>query len=144
MSASNLIEATPEAIERVLCGEFEEAINEAIEAWPGASAEQRGRVLNWIRERRDEIINFARDVEDPDQLKESLSLNYLQLYSKWLMINAQFGYQIGKGIVDMELQYRNTCLSLLQHSLEKFLDTESLKAASDTVTDMGLNGANNG
>lgn len=137
-------DVTVEAIEQALCVEFEQAVSDMITTWPQSSALQQGRVKTWIDEIRDDIVNFARDVQDPEQLRESMGFTFVELYSKWLVINVQYQYQTSKGIIDLESHYRNTCLSLLLHTTQRFCDKSAIEEASAAVEDMGLRGAARG
>lgn len=85
-------------------------------------------LMDWIEEYRDEFLELTEDVQDPDEIRTSLILRYVEIKSHWMMLNTQMQYQaVNQGGADPEIMVKGSLISHLLEELEQFLDEEEVE-----------------
>ena len=71
-----------------------------------------------------------------DELERGLVIQYLELKSRWTMLNVQIQHQTRRdGTANPELTYRATCVSLLVEALEPLLTRERVDALAEVLAE---------
>lgn len=88
---------------------------------------ERATLLEWVREIRNDFITHATYIDDPEDLIVSVALSYIELKSKWQMLNTQINYQVFRtGEAPTYLIYKSSILSIIVDVIGKFLSDEDL------------------
>jgi hypothetical protein len=71
-----------------------------------------------------------------DELERGLVVQYLELKSRWTMLNVQIQHQTRRhGEANADLTYRATCVSLLVEALEPLLSQERVDALAEVLAE---------
>jgi hypothetical protein len=92
--------------------------------------------LNWIRTYREETIEIIQDVSDPEDAETSLILRYLEMKSRWIIMNNQIQYQaVETGAPDEVLMTRGSLLSNFLERLENHLDDDQIESITGLLSE---------
>lgn len=92
-------------------------------------------LMNWVEEYRDEFLELTEDVQDPDEIRTSLILRYVEIKSHWMMLNTQMQYQaVNTGGAEPEIMVKGSLISHLLEELEQFLDEEEVEKLTDFLS----------
>ncbi len=92
--------------------------------------QERIDLAKWIASVRTNFLAHAEDVgdEDSDELRTSLALGYIEMKSRWQMLNTQINYQVfRKGEANVNLTYKSTLLSVLVDKIGNFITAQDLQ-----------------
>ncbi len=93
-------------------------------------------LLDWVKEYRDEFLNMTEDVQDPDEIRTSLILRYIEIKCHWMILNTQMQYQaVNTGGADPEIMVKGSLISNLLEELENFLDQEEIERLTKFLTE---------
>lgn len=111
--------------------EVEELWKVCLEAYHQDNTSQdRLDLAKWIASVRTNFLSHAEDVgdEDSDELRTSLALGYIEMKSRWQMLNTQINYQVfRKGEANITLTYKSTLLSILVDKIGSFITAQDLQ-----------------
>ena len=118
------IRMTPKKIQAVLLNpEIETIWMDCLAGWEDGTKEQIATVLQIVRDLRDRFIEMANDVDDPETLATSVAVRYIELKSRWIMLNTQIQFRTVRGDeLDMAQVYEASLTSLLLEKFEELLD----------------------
>ncbi len=109
--------------------EVEEIWKNCLEAYQESTAQERLDLAEWIAAVRTNFLAHAEDIGDDDEeeLRTSLALGYIELKSKWQMLNTQINYQVfRRGEANITLTYKSTLLSILVDKIGSFITDQDL------------------
>lgn len=90
-------------------------------------------LTDWIKEYRDNTIEFIEDVEDPEEIHTATVLRYIEAKSHWMILNTHMQYQAVKtGGPDEAIMARGSLMSDFLERLEQHLDQDKI----DSVTEL--------
>lgn len=120
-----------------------ETLHEELDArWDEVLSDQEvGRsrqqaVKAYVAGLRNRVWNSLQDIQTVDELERGLVIQYLELKSRWTMLNVQIQHQTRRsGEADPELTYRATCVSLLVEALEPMLSQERVDKLTDVLAE---------
>ncbi len=102
-------------------------LNTPIEDGAHLPVETAGRLREWIRGIRADLLRVVDDVEDDIEMVHLTAIRYIELKSHWMTLNTQINYRLVKsGIFDPELSMRASLTSGLLMLLERFVDTRDV------------------
>jgi hypothetical protein len=112
--------------------EVEELWEICLEAYHQDNTSQQDHIdlAKWISSVRTNFLAHAEDVgdEDSDELRTSLALGYIEMKSRWQMLNTQINYQVfRKGEANITLTYKSTLLSILVDKIGGFITAQDLQ-----------------
>ncbi|MFB6347076.1 MAG: hypothetical protein ABEK50_15240 [bacterium] len=114
--------------------DLEEGWNETIESMI-EDEDKKDELLEWIREYRDEFLALTEDVQDPDEIRTSLILRYVEIKAHWMMLNTQMQYQaVNTGGADSDIMVKGSIISHLLEELENFLDEEEVEKLAEFLS----------
>lgn len=106
---------------------LDESWSEAIDSMIDEEG-QAEELLNWVKEYRDEFLDMTEDVQDPEEIRTSLILRYIEIKCHWMILNTQMQYQaVNTGEADPEIMVKGSLISNLLEELEDFLDQEEVQ-----------------
>lgn len=120
----------------MLMAEIEQALdmNRLANAWAelagafadaDAAAEAAARA--WTRQRRDTFLAAAAEVDDPDDRRYAVVLQYIELKSHWIQLNTQISYQnAARGEPDAALVLRAAHCAQLLGTIECLISADDL------------------
>ncbi len=98
-----------------------------LDEYKEATLEERAKLLSWVHNLRDGFLSHAADIDDEEELLVSVALSYIELKSKWQMLNTQVNYQVFRtGEAKPELMFKSSLLSVIVDTIGKFLTTEDI------------------
>lgn len=94
-----------------------------------------GDLMDWIEEYRDEFLALTEDVQDPNEIRTSLILRYVEIKAHWMMLNTQMQYQaVNTGGADSDIMVKGSMISHLLEELEAFLDEDEVKKLTEFLS----------
>ena len=91
--------------------------------WPDATPDETREVFGWAISLRDQFLEAAREIDDPETLDMVLAIRYIELKSHWILLNTQLNYSmVIKGYADQSVVYRASLVSQLLAVLEQLID----------------------
>jgi len=100
------------------------------------ASSRRQAVKAYVNGLRNRVWNSLQDIHTVDELERGLVVQYLELKSRWTMLNVQIQHQTRReGTPDPELTYRATCVSLLVEALEPLLSQEQVDALAEVLAE---------
>lgn len=110
--------------------EIEESWKSCLEAYKESTPQERLDLAEWASSVRATFLAHAEDVGDDEEeeLRTSLALGYIEMKSKWQMLNTQINYQVfRKGEANVNLTYKSALLSVLVDKIGKFITANDLQ-----------------
>jgi hypothetical protein len=100
------------------------------------ASSRRQAVKAYVRGLRNRVWNSLQDIQSVDELERGLVVQYLELKSRWTMLNVQIQHQTRQsGAAAPELMYRATCVSLIVEALEPLLNQERVDALAEMLAE---------
>ena len=129
------VEYIHDHIRRALHDGMEDRWDEVLADADIASSRQQA-VTAYVNGLRNRVWNALQDIQTVDELERGLVIQYLELKSRWTMLNVQIQHQTRQdGAANPELTYRATCVSLLVEALEPLLSQERVDALAEVLAE---------
>lgn len=120
------------AIERLSSQRLESEIRNGLASWDNPDPAHIEEAIAWFRHVRDDMVAVLREVEDDDQAKETLAINYIEVKSRWIAINTKINYQNFRlGSCDPIDAFRGTAISMMLVELEQVLDPDDIEKITE-------------
>lgn len=88
--------------------------------------------ITWIENLRRDIVTLVKQIEDDDDVRMAVAIQYVELKSRWIAFNTKMNYErFRKGDCDRLDMCKGACASTLLGHLEELLSTEDV----DKITD---------
>jgi len=111
-----------EAIDKLKDPQLGKGIHEALMSWPSVQVADVEKVSKWALALRDDLANLIHEIGDPDEVKMTLAINYIELKSRWIALNTKINYQTFRsGSCDTISALRGAALSALVGRVEELL-----------------------
>jgi len=105
-------------------------------SWDSGSTAQKERVIGWIRELRDELLDLADHVQDDLEIEFSVAVRYIELKSHWMMLNTRIQYELfRRGEASEENMYKASVCSMLIAALEDLLTDEDRRRIAEFLAE---------
>jgi len=116
------------SIERALLApELRRNWEDTLAEWTEAAPGQAEAILDRMVSVRDEFLQAARDIDDPETLDMVAAIRYIEMKSHWIMLNTQVNYiTVFKGETDLGIAYQASLVSQLLEALEKLIDEQDV------------------
>jgi hypothetical protein len=135
VSEGRKVEFVHQHIREALFDGPEDRWDEALSDWDTTRA-NREAVKAYVSGLRNRAWQSLRDIGSVDELERGLVIQYLELKSRWTMLNIQIQNQTRRQQEpDGRLLYRATCVSLLVEALEPLLTQERVDALADVLAE---------
>jgi hypothetical protein len=135
VSEPEKVEYIHEHIQSALHDGMEDRWDEVLAGADIASSRQQA-VTAYVNGLRNRVWNALQDIQTVDELERGLVIQYLELKSRWTMLNVQIQHQTRRdGAANPELTYRATCVSLLVEALEPLLSQERVDALAEMLAE---------
>ncbi|WP_141491656.1 hypothetical protein [Longimonas halophila] len=122
-------QAIHEALEDPLDAQWDTVLDE----WDRGSTAQRRAIRAYVSGVRNRIVQTLDDLEEVDDIRQALGVQYLEMKCHWTLLNTQIQSQTARnGAPDEALMYRATCVSLIIQAIEPLLSQERI----NTLTQM--------
>mgnify|MGYP000078864728 FL=1 len=106
-----------------------------LSGWDTSRA-NREAVRAYVSGLRNRAWQSLRDITAVDELERGLVIQYLELKSRWTMLNIEIQNQTRRPAEpDERLLYRATCVSLLVEALEPLLTQDRVDALTDVLAE---------
>lgn len=87
------------------------------------------RLMNWITDHRDKLVDLAEVVEDEHDVREALITYYIESKCDWMNLNTHMQYKmVNTGEQDNDLMVRGSLMSHLLEEMEELLDPEEVES----------------
>jgi hypothetical protein len=97
--------------------------------WTGTDDLGRTQAIAYIHGRQSYSIKTLEEIGDPDQLRETLAILYIEIKSQWIMLNTMVNYQLfRKGEGDGEAILKASLLASFLQTIESLLKPEDIGA----------------
>lgn len=134
-SESEKVEYIHDHIRSALHEGMEDRWEEVLSGADIASSRQQA-VTAYVNGLRNRVWNSLKDIQTVEALERGLVIQYLELKSRWTMLNVQIQHQTRRdGTPNPELTYRATCVSLLVEALEPLLSQERVDALAEVLAE---------
>ncbi len=111
------------AIEVLTRREFGDEIRESLLSWDGADPAKVARTVAWVLHLREDLVVLLKTIDDPEQIAETLAINYIELKTRWIALNTKINYQMFRtGAPDAETACRGSACSMLLADVERLLN----------------------
>lgn len=122
-----------EAIHGALDDPLDEQWETVLDEWDNGTTAQRRAIRAYVSGFRNRIVQTLDDLEEVDEIRQALGVQYLEMKCHWTLLNTQIQSQTARdGAPDEALMYRATCVSLIIQAIEPLLSQERI----DTLTQM--------
>jgi hypothetical protein len=100
---------------------------EMLAGWSTSSEEERGVLRSWVQRKRDDLLAFAAECVDEEELEQYAALQYIEFRAQWQALNNRINYaMVTSGATHPGLVYRSALMSQLLGALEGLLDPVSV------------------
>lgn len=90
------------------------------------------RTIEWIKTLRHDLLALLKEVDDDEQIEQTMAINYVELKSRWIAINTKVNYQMFRtGQFDVETALRGTSASMFLAEVEALLDPRDIAAITE-------------
>jgi hypothetical protein len=97
--------------------------------WTGTDDQGRSQAINYIHGRQTYSIKTLEEIGDPDQLRETLAILYIEIKSQWIMLNTMVNYQLfRKGEGDGESILKASLLARFLQAVESLLTPDDISS----------------
>ncbi len=104
--------------------------------WTETVPSERADVLNWAVTLRDQFLETAREIDDPETLDMVLIVRYIELKSHWILLNTQINYEmVRKGHNNQKAVYQASLVSQLLAALEPLIDEDHIERIIEFLTE---------
>jgi hypothetical protein len=111
---------------------FEVQLREALAAWENAPQDLIDKTVTFVLHLRDELVSLCREIEDGEQIEQTLAINYIELKSRWIAINTRVNYQTFRtGKCDVESAFRGTGVSMFLAEVETLISQDDISKITD-------------
>jgi two-component system chemotaxis sensor kinase CheA len=129
------MESIDELKEELTRESLEDAWEKNLEGTIEDEGEQE-RLLEWVRDLRDEFLDFADVVPDPEEVRDALVHRYIELKCHWQMLNTKMQYQaVNTGQPDPSLMVKGSLVSKLLEKMENLLGGDEVADLTDFLAD---------
>jgi hypothetical protein len=123
-------------IESLLAPELGVSIHGALMTWPDVQTADADRVTKWALALRDDLVNLIREIGDPDEVKMTLAINYIELKSRWIALNTKMNYQTFRtGSCDTITALRGAALSAVVGKVEELLTQNDIEEITQFLSE---------
>lgn len=121
----------------LLAPEVEEQWAECMSAWEPAALGSRERVIELIQGLRRELLEACEGAaSDAEDLAVTLATGFIELKSRWIMLNAQIQYQTFRsGAAPAETLYFASLVSFLIDAVEALLPDSEVARINEFLAD---------
>ena len=120
--------------ETLVSDELDEKWDEIIEDHLDDKAEQI-ILSNWVQDYRDEFLELIEDVQNREEIAQSLRIRYIEIKCHWMMLNTRMQYQaVETGSPSQNLMVRGSLISHLLEKLEQFLETDEIEELANFLS----------
>jgi two-component system chemotaxis sensor kinase CheA len=121
--------------EQLRAEELEENWREAIES-SVPDEDEHDALMEWIRSFRDEFLDYMDVVQDPEEIEDALVDRYIEIKSRWKMLNTKMQYQaVNTGQPDPALMVKGSLLSKLLERMENVLGGDEVADLTDFISE---------
>jgi hypothetical protein len=112
-----------------------EEIGSALTSSDGATEELVTETVEWVMGMRRELLTLLRTIDDPEQIIETLAINYIELKTKWIALNTKANYHIFRtGAPDAAAAFRGCGCSLLLGDVERLLMPSDIQKITEFLS----------
>jgi hypothetical protein len=123
-------------IESLLAPQLGASIHEALMTWPDVQTADADRVTKWALALRDDLVNLIHEIGDPDEVKMTLAINYIELKSRWIALNTKMNYQTFRtGSCDTITALRGAALSAVVGKVEELLTQDDIEEITQFLSE---------
>ncbi|MFO8233421.1 MAG: hypothetical protein R6U20_12235 [Longimonas sp.] len=127
------VEEQNNAIHDALEDPLDEQWKTVLSEWDGGTTAQRRAIRAYVSGVRNRIVQTLDDLEEVNEIRQALAVQYLEMKCHWTLLNTQIQSQTARdGVPDEALMYRATCVSLIIQAIEPLLSQERI----NTLTQM--------
>ncbi len=124
------------AIHEALEAPLDEQWKEVLSNWERGSSAQRRAIRAYVSGFRNRIIQTLDDLEEVNEIRQALGVQYLEMKCHWTLLNTQIQSQTARdGMPDEALMYRATCVSLIIQAIEPLLSQERIDTLTQTLAE---------
>lgn len=99
----------------------------ALAEYPGANPADVDRIMKWAVALRDDVVNLVQEIDDLDEVRMTLAINYIELKSRWIALNTKINYQnFRTGTCDPMTALRGAAISSVLGHVESQLSPEDI------------------
>lgn len=107
---------------------LEEGWTISLGMWDGDDPAEAEAMGAWIRDRRDDYLKVAEEIDEPEALSIIIAYMYIHLKSEWTIMNTRVNYgMVATGMPDMKIMFRASLLTGLIETLEGLLKYRDLQ-----------------
>jgi hypothetical protein len=82
-----------EIVTRLKDPKFAESTRLHLSEYQDANPQDVERVTKWISALRDDLVALINEINDEDEVKMTLAINYIEIKSRWIALNTKIAYQ---------------------------------------------------
>lgn len=132
-NATTTVQEQHQAIHEALEDPLDAQWDTVLDDWGGGTTAQRRAIRAYVSGVRNRIVQTLDDLEEVDEIRQALGVQYLEMKCHWTLLNTQIQSQTARnGSPDEALMYRATCVSLIIQAIEPLLSQERI----NTLTQM--------
>lgn len=114
---------------RLLSTDLESGWDATTRGWANTDNNGRKQSILYVREVRDQALSALRPINDPEQTSTALAVQYIEIKSRWIMLNTMINYELATtGAQDGETVLRASLLTSLLVEIEGMLSSDDLNS----------------
>ena len=106
---------------------LDEVVDTTLREWDGSDDAMIKRTVKWVKGLADEFLSLANEIQDPDEIRTSIAIQYIELKSRWIALNTKVNYQTFRnGACNKEDGFRASGISQLLAIIEPLIPQEDI------------------
>lgn len=115
--------------------ELEREWRELLSSWEGADQADRDKILERVKEYRQELLSVVETIDDLREVEFTLAIRYVELKSRWMLLNMHIQYGLSsRGVADEAAVYQASVLSFLLAATEPLLRDDDIDVINEFLS----------
>jgi len=112
--------------------EFQTQLREALASWENPPAGLVEKTMVYVNTLSGELISLCKEVDDEEQIEQTVAIFYIELKSRWIALNTRVNYQTFRtGACDVESAFRASGVSMLLADVESLINQDDIGKITD-------------
>jgi hypothetical protein len=111
---------------------FQTQLREALASWENPPADLIEKSIVYVNTLSGELISLCKEVDDEEQIEQTVAIFYIELKSRWIALNTRVNYQTFRtGTCEVESAFRASGVSMLLAEVESLINQDDISKITD-------------
>ena len=114
---------------------FQTQLHEALASWENSPAGLIEKTIVYVNTLSGELISLCKEVDDAEQIEQTVAVFYIELKSRWIALNTRVNYQTFRtGSCEVESAFRASGVSMLLAEVESLINEDDIRKITDFLS----------